>query len=72
MDEYSRIIIEQYCATHKSAKSRRIAKLLEMSYDPSSVGTDADALFLEKAIDAEKDEELKAALKDLDQYLFGW
>ncbi len=71
MDEYSRIIIEQYCATHKSAKSRRIAKLLEMSYDPSSVGTDADALFLEKAIDAEKDEELKAALKDLDQYLFG-
>lgn len=72
MDEYSRIIIEQYCATHKSAKSRRIAKLLEMSYDPSSVGTDADALFLEKAIDAEKDEELKEALKDLDQYLFGW
>ncbi len=72
MDEYSRIIIEQYCATHKSAKSRRIAKLLEMSYDPSSVGTDANALFLEKAIDAEKDEELKEALQDLDQYLFGW
>ena len=72
MDEYSRIIIEQYCATHKSAKSRRIAKLLEMSYDPSSIGTDADALFLEKAIDAEKNEELKAALQDLDQYLFGW
>ena len=72
MDEYSRIIIEQYCVTHKSAKSRRIAKLLEVSYDPSSVGTDADALFLEKALDAEKDEELKEALQDLDQYLFGW
>ncbi len=72
MDEYSRIIIEQYCSTHKSAKSRRIAKLLEMSYDPSSVGTDAEALFLEKAIDAEKNEELKEALQDLDQYLFGW
>ena len=72
MDEYSRIIIEHYCVTHKSAKSRRIAKLVEMSYDLSSVGTDADALFLEKAIDAEKDEELKEALQDLDQYLFGW
>ena len=72
MDEYSRIVIEQYCATHKSAKSRRIAKSVEMSYDVAAVGTDTDVLFLEKVINSEQNEELKEALKDLDQYLFEW
>lgn len=43
-----------------------------MSYDCAAEASDADALFLEKAIDAEKNEELKEALQDLDQYLFGW
>ena len=56
MDEYSRILIEQYCAGRKSAKSRRIVKLVEMSYDCAAEASDADALFLEKAIDAEKND----------------
>lgn len=72
MDEYSRIVIEQYCAGRKSAKSRRIAKLVEMSYDCAAEASDADALFLEKAIDTEKNEKLREALQDLDDYLFGW
>ena len=48
MDEYSRIMIEEYCETHDTAKSRRLKKLVEMSYDLSAVGTDSDAYFLEK------------------------
>ncbi len=72
MQEYSRILIEMYCMEHNSAKSRRLRKLVEMSYDLSAVGTDSDAIFLEKVIEQEKDSELKEAFEDLDDYLFNW
>ena len=72
MDELSRTIIEQYCWSHNSKKSRRLAKLVDMSYDPGCMPTDSDALFLEKVIDDEEDPELLMALKDLDDYLFRW
>lgn len=72
MDEYSRILIERYCMSHNSAKSRRLFELVRLSYDVTGEGTDADAIFLEKAIRNEKDPELKAALEDLDSYLFGY
>ena len=72
MQEYSRIPIERYCMEHNSAKSRRLQKLVEMSYDLSAVGTDSDAIFLEKVIEQEKDSELKEAFDDLDDYLFNW
>lgn len=72
MQEYSRILIEDYCMRHDSAKSRRLEKLVKMSYDMCSEGTDDDAIFLEKAIGQEKNPELKKALKDLDDFLFGY
>ena len=72
MDELSRTIIEQYCWSHNSKKSRRLAKLVDMSYDPGCMPTDSDALFLEKVIDNEEDPKLLRALKDLDDYLFRW
>ena len=72
VDEYSRNIIEKYCRSHDSAKSRRLSRLVEMSYDLGAVGSDADALWLEKMIDRETDEELRNAMKDLDEELFGW
>ena len=72
MEEYSRILIENYCFTHKSSKSNRLWKLVTLSYDPASEVSDSDAVFLEKAIAQEKDPELKEALQDLDDYLFGW
>lgn len=72
MREYSRILIEEYCMEHDSAKSRRLQKLVELSYDVAAEGTDADATFLERAIAQEKDPELKEALRDLDDFLFGW
>ena len=72
MDEWSRIVIERYCMTHKSAKSRRLQKLVNMSYDLAAEGTDADAIWLANAIDREEDDELEAAMKDLDDFLFGF
>ena len=72
MQEYSRILIERYCMEHNSAKSRRLQKLVEMTYDLSAVGTDSDAIFLGKVIEQEKDSELKEAFEDLDDYLFNW
>ena len=72
MNEYSRILIEEYCAKHNSARSRRLHELVEMSYDLAAEGTDADAIFLEKAIEQEKNPQLKEALEDLDDFLFGW
>lgn len=72
MNEYSRILIEEYCMSHNSKKSRRLAALLEMSYDLECMPGDADAIFLEKAIDNEKNPELKEALQDLVDFLFGW
>ena len=50
----------------------RLQKLVEMTYDLSAVGTDSDAIFLEKVIEQEKDSELKEAFEDLDDYLFNW
>lgn len=49
-----------------------VEKLAEMSYHLSAVGTDSDAIFLEKVIEQEKDSELKEAFEDLDDYLFNW
>lgn len=72
MQEYSRILIEDYCMTHDSAKSRRLEKLVKMSYDMYADGTDEDAIFLAKTIRQERNSELKKALKDLDDFLFGY
>ena len=69
MNEYSRIILEQYSTAHRK---RKLERLVELSYDPACEVTDADALYLEKLIDQEEDAEIRAALKDLDDYLFGW
>ena len=73
MEEYSRIIIERYCQAHgNTQKAKKLSKLVEMSYDLGAEGTDADALYLENTIQREKDPELKEALQDLDDFLFGW
>ena len=72
MNEYSRILIEDYCLHHHSKKSQRLQYLVELSYDVSAEGTDEDAVFLERAIEQEHDPKLKEALEDLDDFLFGW
>ena len=69
MDEYSRIVLERYCSENRK---RKLARLVRLSYDPGADVTEADALYLEKLIDETADEELKRAMQDLDDYLFGW
>lgn len=72
MHELSRIILEDYCRTHNSQKSRRIARLVELSYDVGCEASDADAIFLENAIRTERDPKRREALEELDDFLFGW
>lgn len=48
MQEYSRILIEEYCMNHNSVKGRHLAKLVKMSYDLYAEATDEDAVFLRK------------------------
>ncbi|MEO2262922.1 hypothetical protein [Dorea sp. YH-dor228] len=50
MDEYSRIIIEEYCMNHNSAKSKRLYNLVQKSYDINAEFTEGDGLFIEKVI----------------------
>ena len=40
MPEYSRMLIEQYCAANRK---RKLARLVKLSYDPGADVTDADA-----------------------------
>ena len=42
MNELSRTLIEQYCWSHNSKKSRQLEKLVEMSYDPGCMPTDEE------------------------------
>jgi len=72
MGEYSRILIEQYCWYHNSAKSRRLEKLARKSYDINAAYTDADGIFMEKVIVQEKDERPQEAFRDLVDFMFGY
>lgn len=72
MDEYSRILIEEYCMQHNSIKSRRLEKLVRKSYDINAEYTNSDAIFIETAIEQEDDDNLREALKDLNGFMFGW
>lgn len=71
MEEYSRFLIERYCATHNSAKSRRLARLVKKSYNISAQYTDSDGIFIEECIEEESDSALREALEDLDNFMFG-
>lgn len=73
MKEYSRILIEQYCEKYpKAKKAATLQRLVTMSYDIASQPTDYDAISLEKLIERERNPELREALEDLDDFLFGW
>ena len=72
MHEYSRILIEEYCFTHKTKKAEILSRLVEMSYDLSAEDTDADAIDLERLIQRERNPELKEALIDLDDFLLNY
>ena len=72
MREYSRILIEKYCITHsRTKKAAFLWDLLELSYTLESEPEDWEAIQLERYNSQEKNPELKYALEDLDEFLFG-
>ncbi|MCR4944528.1 MAG: hypothetical protein K5986_08805 [Clostridium sp.] len=72
MDEYSRIIIEKYCMSHKKTKkSMLLRNLLELSYTMECEPEEEEMMQLSNFIAREKDPELKGALEDLDEF-FCW
>ena len=72
MQEYSRILIEQYCMTHRNTKkSKFLWDLVDLSYSTECEAEDWEALQLQRYINQEKNPELREALEDLDEFLFG-
>ena len=72
MQEWSRIVIEQYCTTHKKTKkSRFLLDLVELSYSMECEPEEWESLQLERYINQERNPELKEALEDLSGFLFG-
>ena len=71
MEEYSRILIEQYCWNRNLIKSRRLEKLVRKSYDINAEYTD-DVIFMEKVITQETDERLQEAFQDLVDFMSGY
>lgn len=73
MREYSRMVMEDYCQTHPGTKkSRFLWELAELSYTMECEPEDWEGAEFERCISLEKDPELKEALEDLDEFLFGW
>ena len=72
MPEMSRIIIEEYCSKHNSKKSRRLWKLVTMSYDVECECSEADILFLDDLVYNEEDPEFREALQDLYDFMTGY
>ena len=72
MQEYSRILIEQYCMTHKNTKKSKVLwDLVDLFYTMECEPEEWEALQLECYINQERNPELREALEDLDEFLFG-
>lgn len=66
MEEYSRIVIEEYCRAHwKTKKSTFLWDLVELSYTMECEPEDREGIQLEHYIFRKKDPELKEALDRL-------
>lgn len=71
MQEYSRILIEQYCMTHRNTKkSKFLWDLVDLSYIMECEPEEWEALQLERYFNQERNPELREALEDLDEFLF--
>ena len=73
MPEYSRILIEEYCMSHsKTKKATFLWDMVQKSYDIAYEPEDCDLLYLEELISRERNQELKTALQDLDDFMCGY
>ena len=67
MQEYSRILIEEYCMSHsKTKKATFLWDMVQKSYDIAYEPEDCELLYLEELISRERNQELKTALQDLE------
>lgn len=73
MPEYSRILIEQYCMSHKQTKKTKFLwDMVQKSYDIEYEPEDYEILYLEQLIEREINPEFKEALQDLDDFMLGY
>lgn len=73
MQEYSRILIEEYCMSHsKTKKATVLWDMVQKSYDIAYEPEDCELLYLEELISRERNRELKTALQDLDNFMCGY
>ena len=73
MKEYSRILIEEYCMSHsKTKKATFLWDMVQKSYDIAYEPEDCELLYLEELISRERNQELKTALQDLDDFMCGY
>lgn len=73
MQEYSRILIEEYCMSHsKTKKATFLWDMVQKSYDIAYEPEDWELLYLEELISRERNQELKTALQDLDDFMCGY
>ena len=69
MQEYSRILIEEYCNNYsRTKKAKLLSRLVKMSYYMDSEPSDSDMIKLEELIDEEDNPELREALEDLNEF----
>ena len=73
MQEYSRILIEEYCMSHsKTKKATFLWDMVQKSYDIAYEPENCELLYLEELISRERNQELKTALQDLDDFMCGY
>ncbi len=73
MDEYSRIIIEEYCMNHpKTKKADFLWEMVHMSYDVACEPEPWQLMHLSQLISRERNPELREALEDLDEFMNGY
>ena len=73
IEEYSRIIIEEYCMNHpKTQKADFLWEMVHMSYDIACEPEPWQLMHLSQLISRERNPELRDALEDLDEFMNGY
>lgn len=73
MEEYSRIIIEEYCINHpKTKKAEFLWEMVHLSYDVACEPETWQLMQLSQLLSREKNAELRQALEDLDEFMNGY
>ena len=69
MPESSRMLIDDYCFKYKSQKSKRLQDILFRTYDPNTLFSRDDILFVDGLVFYESNPKMLKALQDLYNYI---